>query len=213
MAMISIAHPDFRDELFQQAKEIGLLTAERTLHESMQGVYPVELEETITIDGEDVTIRPAKPVDERRIQEHYYNLDKEDVVSRFFHEKNSFMRKEVEGVSQIDYVKDLTLVALTGEFGFGKVVAVGEYLLDEAKNMAEVAFSVIKPYQGKGLGSVFILKLATQARENGIVGLMAYTAPQNQGMIRLFKTLPYKIESFFDGEMLTLSCRFDKPKE
>ncbi len=213
MAMISIAHPDFRDELFQQAKDMGLLTAERTLHESLQGVYPVELEETIDIDGETVTIRPVKPVDERRIQEHYYNLDKEDVISRFFHEKNSFMRKEVEGVSQIDYVKDLTLVALTGDFGFGKVVAVGEYLLDEAKDMAEVAFSVIKPYQGKGLGSLFIQKLATQARENGIIGLMAYTSPQNQGMIRLFKTLPYKIESFFDGEMLTLSCRFDKPKE
>ncbi|MGD9251961.1 MAG: GNAT family N-acetyltransferase, partial [Desulfobacterales bacterium] len=213
MAMISIAHPDFRDELFQQAKEMGLLTAERTLHESLQGVYPVELEETIEIDGETVTIRPVKPVDERRIQEHYYNLDKEDVILRFFHEKNSFVRKEVEGVSQIDYVKDLTLVALVGEFGFGKVVAVGEYLLDEAKNMAEVAFSVIKPYQGKGLGSLFITKLATQARENGIIGLMAYTSPQNQGMIRLFKTLPYQSESFFDGEMLTLSCRFDKPKE
>ncbi len=213
MAMISIAHPDFRDELFQQAKEMGLLTAERTLHESLQGVYPVELEETIEIDGETVTIRPVKPVDERRIQEHYYNLDKEDVILRFFHEKNSFIRKEVEGVSQIDYVKDLTLLALVGEFGFGKVVAVGEYLLDEAKNMAEVAFSVIKPYQGKGLGSLFITKLATQARENGIIGLMAYTSPQNQGMIRLFKTLPYQSESFFDGEMLTLSCRFDKPKE
>ena len=109
--------------------------------------------------------------------------------------------------------KDLTIIALVGKFGFGKVVAVGEYLLDEAKNMAEVAFSVIKPYQGKGLGSLFITKLATQARENGIIGLMAYTSPQNQGMIRLFKTLPYQIESFFDGEMLTLSCRFDKPKE
>jgi L-amino acid N-acyltransferase YncA len=79
--------------------------------------------------------------------------------------------------------------------------------------MAEVAFSVITAYQGKGLGSLFIQKLAKQARENGIIGLMAYTSPQNQGMIRLFKTLPYEIESFFDGEMLTLSCRFDKPKE
>ena len=209
MAMISIAHPDFRDELFQQAKEMGVLGAERTLHDSLHGVYPVELEETIDINGESVTIRPAKPVDERRIQEHYYNLDKEDVVSRFFHEKNSFMRQEVEGVSQIDYVKDLTLVALVGEFGFGKVIAVGEYLLDESKNMAEVAFSVIKSYQGKGLGKLFIHKLAVAARENGITGLMAFTSPQNKGMIRLFKTLPYKVDSFYDGEMLTLSCRFD----
>ncbi|MBL0712985.1 MAG: GNAT family N-acetyltransferase [Desulfosarcina sp.] len=213
MAMISIAHPDFRDELFHQAGEMGLLTAERTLHESLQGIYPVELEETIEIDSESVTIRPAKPVDERRIQEHYYNLEKEDVISRFFHEKNSFMRKEIEGVSQIDYVKDLTLVAVVGEFGFGKVVAVGEYLLDESKNMAEVAFSVIKAYQGKGLGRLFIHKLARAARENGIIGLMAYTSPKNRAMIRLFKTLPYQIESFFDIDMLTLSCRFDKLKE
>ena len=209
MAMISIAHPDFRDELFYQAREMGLLSPERSLHDSIHGVYPVELEEIITIDGEQVTIRPAKPVDERRIQEHYYNLDKEDVISRFFHEKNSFMRDEVEGVSQIDYVKDLTLVALVGEFGFGKVVAVGEYLLDESKNMAEVAFSVSKDYQGKGLGRLFIHKLAVAARENGIAGLMAFTSPQNKAMIRLFKTLPYKIESFFDGDMLTLSCRFE----
>jgi len=213
MAMISIAHPNFRDELFHQAKEMGLLGVERTLHDSLHGIYPVELEETIDIDGEAVTIRPAKPVDERRIQEHYYNLDKEDVVSRFFHEKNSFMRQEVEGVSQIDYVKDLTLVALVGEFGFGKVIAVGEYLLDESKNMAEVAFSVIKPYQGKGLGKLFIQKLAVVARENGIAGLMAFTSPQNKGMIRLFKKLPYKVDSFYDGEMLTLSCRFDKLEE
>jgi acyl-CoA hydrolase/GNAT superfamily N-acetyltransferase len=213
MAMISIAHPNFRDELFHQAKELGLLGVERTLHDSLHGVYPVELEETIEIDGQEITIRPAKPVDERRIQEHYYNLDKEDVVSRFFHEKNSFMRQEVEGVSQIDYVKDLTLVALVGEFGFGKVIAVGEYLLDESKNMAEVAFSVIKPYQGKGLGKLFIQKLAVVARENGIAGLMAFTSPQNKGMIRLFKKLPYKVDSFYDGEMLTLSCRFDKLDE
>jgi acyl-CoA hydrolase/GNAT superfamily N-acetyltransferase len=213
MAMISIAHPDFRDELFHEAKKMGLLGAERTLHDSLHGVYPVELEEVMEIDGEAVTIRPVKPVDERRIQEHYYNLDKEDVVSRFFHEKNSFMRDEVEGVSQIDYVKDLTLVALVGEFGFGRVVAVGEYLLDESKNLAEVAFSVVKAYQGKGLGKIFIRKLAEAARENGIAGLMAFTSPNNKGMIRLFNTLPFAVKTFFDGEMLNLTCRFDRLKD
>lgn len=213
MAMISIAHPDFRDELFYEAKKMGLLSHERSLSESIHGVYPVELEEIIKIDGEEITIRPAKPVDVRRIQEHYYNLDKEDVISRFFHEKQAFMRNEVEGVSQIDYIKDLTLVALVGEFGFGRVVAVGEYLLDESKNMAEVAFSVIRDYQGKRLGRLLIKKLATAAREHGIAGLMAYTSPQNKAMIGLFNSLPYKVKSFFDGEMMNLSCRFDTLKE
>jgi acyl-CoA hydrolase/N-acetylglutamate synthase-like GNAT family acetyltransferase len=211
MAMISIAHPDFRDELFYAAKKMGLLSAERTLTESIHGVYPIHLEETVEIDAEQVTIRPAKPVDERRIQEHFYNLNRDDVVARFFHEKNSFVHDEVKGVSLIDYIKDLTVVAVVGEFGFGKVIGVGEYLVDPATREAEIAFSISRPYQKKGLGKILLNKLANAARDNGICGLMAYTSPQNRGMIKLFRMLPYKVDSFFDGEMLQLRCRFDKP--
>jgi len=211
-AMISIAHPKFREELFHNAKRLGLLGEERTLKESIQGVYPIKIEETIIIDDETVMVRPAKPVDERRIQEHFYNLDKNDVASRFFHEKTRFVRDEMEGVSQIDYIKDLTVIAIVGEFGFGKVIAVGEYLLDPAKNMAEVAFSVIKEYQGKRLGRIILKKLSEAARENGILGLFAYTSPGNQGMIRLFQALPYKIRTTFEDDMIMLSCRFDEPK-
>lgn len=211
MAMISIAHPDFRDELFYHAQKIGLLSAERTLSESIHGVYPIHLEETIEIDGERVTIRPAKPVDERRIQEHFYRLEKEDIIARFFHEKTSFVHDEVKGVSLIDYIKDLTIVAVVGEFGFGIVIGIGEYLVDPATNEAEIAFSISKPYQQKGLGTILLNKLAYAARENGISGLMAYTSPQNKGMNELFRKLPYKVDSFFDGDMLRLSCKFDQP--
>ena len=210
MAMVSISHPDFRDELFYEAKKIGLISDTRTLRESIiHAIYPFQLEETMKIDGEEVTLRPAKPVDERRIQEHFYNLDKTDIVSRFFHEKTSFVRDEAQGVSQIDYIKDLTIVALVGEFGFGRVVGIGEYLLDPAKNIAEVAFSISKEFQGKGLGKILLKKLCMAARENGIAGLVAYTSPGNKGMIKLFNTLSFKTKTFFDGDMLSLTCRFD----
>jgi len=212
-AMISIAHPDFRNELFYEAKKIGLLSETRTLKESIKhGIYPFKLEETIKIKEQEVTIRPAKPVDERRIQEHFYNLDKKDIVSRFFHEKRSFVREEAEGVSQIDYIKDLTIVAVVGEFGFGTVVGIGEYLLEPSKNIAEVAFSISKEFQGKGLGKILLKKLCMAARENGIAGLVAYTSPGNKFMIKLFNTLPFKTKTFFDGDMLSLTCRFDEVK-
>ncbi len=211
MAMISIAHPEFRDELFYEAKKIGLLSSERTLTESIHGVYPIHLEETVEIGAETITIRPAKPVDERRIQEHFYSLEKDDVVSRFFHEKSSFVHDDLKGVSLIDYIKDLTVVAVVGEFGFGRVIGIGEYLIDPATNEAEIAFSISKPYQRKGLGKILLNKLAYAARDNGISGLMAYTSAQNKGMIKLFKSLPYKVDSFFDGQMLQLRCRFDQP--
>jgi GNAT superfamily N-acetyltransferase len=210
VGMISVAHPNFREELFAAAKNLGLIGPERTLGEAVRGVYPIMLEEIMEIDGEEVVIRPAKPVDERRIQEHYYGLDKEDIFSRFRHEKTSFSRSDVEIRSNVDYVKDLTLLAVVGEFGFGRVVALGECMLIEKINMAEVAFSVNKRYQNKGIGRRILRKLADTAREKGLFGLMAYTSPNNQGMIRMFKSLPYKVKSSFDGEGVTLSCRFDE---
>ena len=210
MAMISIAHPDFRDELLFEAKKMELLGAERTLSESAYGIYPIKLEVTREISGDRITIRPAKPVDERRIQEHFYNQDKDDIYSRFFQARTRFVRNDVERMFQIDYIRNLTLLAVVGEFGFGKVVAVGEYLLDPAKNIAEIAFSVSKDWQGKGLGKILMRKLCEAARENGISGLTAYTMPRNQGMIKLFKSLPYKTRTVYDGEVVELTCMFNE---
>jgi acyl-CoA hydrolase/RimJ/RimL family protein N-acetyltransferase len=213
MAMISIAHPDFRDELFLAAKQAGMIGPQRSLGEAARAVYPVNLEETIQVNGELVTVRPAKPVDERRIREHYYNLDKDDVFLRFFHEKTSFSVLDAESKSQIDYIKDMTLVGMVGESGFRRVIAVGEYILLLENNMAEVAFTVAKDFQGKGLGKIFLRKLADAARENGIAGLRAVTAPQNKAMIKLFNGLPYKIRTYVDDKALILSCRFDKIRD
>ncbi len=213
LALISIAHPEFREELFMKAKESGLLGPERTMSDAIHGVYPLRLEEERVYDGVRILFRPAKPVDERLIQEHFYGLDRADIVTRFFHEKISFLREEVAGVYQVDYVKDLTIVAVVGEPGYEKVIAVGGYFLDQAKNLAEVAYSVSKQWQGKRLASVIQAKLALAARESGIAGLLAYTTPHNQNMIRLFKKLPYKVRTRFDGDMLVLEARFNEPAQ
>ena len=209
MAMIEIAHPDFRQQLFDAAKERGLIGADRSLGEAVRGVYPVWMEEVMETEGITVTIRPSKPVDERRIQEHYYNLEKEDVLSRFFNEKTIFGLPETEQRSKIDYIKDLTILALVGEFGFGQVIAVGESMYLPELNMSEVAFSVNRKYQGKGIARRVIAKLAKAAKENGISGLIAYTNPQNKKMINLFRSLPYPVKSQFGSEGLKLECYFD----
>lgn len=210
IAMISIAHPQFREELFQAAKERGFIGAERNLGEAAKAIYPIRLEETLDIDGQTVTIRPSKPVDERRIQEHYYSLPKEDVLTRFFCQKTIFARAEMESRSHTDYVNDLTLVAVVGDFGFGRVVAVAECMKLETENLAEVAFSVSEEFQGKRLGTFFLKKLAAVARENGIGGLIAYTFPTNKAMINLFRTLPYKVKTVYEDGDLVLSCRFNE---
>ena len=211
MALISIAHPDFREDLFYQAKKIGLLGPERSLSESIFGIYPLKVEEIREVNGKKVFLRPSKPTDERLIQEHFYNMDKDDVISRFMHEKLLFPRQDVVDMYQVDYVRNMTIVAVVGEVGVERIVSVGAYFFEPARNMAEVAFSVLKDWQGLGLSSLIIRKLADAARENGISGLTAYTQPNNQRMIKLFQSLPYKVKTSFDEDMLYLSCKFDEP--
>ncbi len=211
VAMISIAHPDFRDELFYRAKEMGLLTSHEYSSKFMNSVYPVNLEEKIKIKGAEITVRPSKPVDERRIQEHFYELDIEDVVARFFHKKRTFIRKEIKDISQIDYKNELTILAVDGEFGFGRIVGIGEYSLEPQTNIAEVAFSISKDFQRRGIGKILLNKLANAAKDNEIKGLVAYIASGNTGMTKLFYSMPYKITSSRENEALTLKCRFDQP--
>jgi acyl-CoA hydrolase/GNAT superfamily N-acetyltransferase len=211
MALISIAHPDFKEDLFFQAKELELLGPERRLTESLFGTYPAKLEEALRIGSQKIILRPARLVDERMIQEHFYTMEKSDIFSRFLHEKLFFPRKDVAVMVQTDYIRDLPIVAVIGDFGFEKVIAIGAYFLDPAKNMAELAFSVLKEWQGLGLSSAILKMLTKAARGNGLSGLLAYTQPQNQGMIKLFQKLPYKIKTGFEDDMLVLSCRFDEP--
>ena len=211
MALISIAHPDFREDLFYQAKKIGLLGPERSLSESIFGIYPLKVEEIREVHGKMVFLRPAKPTDERLIQEHFYDMDKDDVISRFMHEKILFPRHDVVDMYQVDYIQNMTIVAVVGEVGVERIVSVGAYFFEPARNTAEVAFSVLKDWQGLGLSSLIIRKLADAARENGISGLTAYTQPNNQRMIKLFRSLPYQVKTSFDEDMLYLSCKFDEP--
>ncbi len=209
MAMISLAHPDFRDELFHNAQEAGLIDRNRTLNESLFGVYPARMEETRVYDGQRVTFRPAKTVDGRLIQEHFYNMDKKDVHTRFFSMRRSFYREDIETMFQVDYIKNLSIVAVIGEVGFEKIIGLGMYALEHGA-VAEVAFSTAKEWQGKGIAGVILDKLAEAARENGFTSLIAYMLPTNAGMIKLFKKLPYKVMSMFEGETLVLRCNFDE---
>ena len=212
-AMISLAHPDFREELFEKAKEKGLMTPGRRLGASIRSVYPAGLEENRRIANATITFRPAKPVDIRRIQEHFYKLDKQDIIARFFYEKTQFLHDDVESIVETDYVRNLTLLAITGEFGFGSVIGIGAYMLEKSHNIAEVAFSVSRQWQGNGVATILLNKLAEAARNNGIDGLVAYTDPSNQGMIRLFHRLPYKIHKKREDDIILLNCSFEEKSD
>ncbi|RLB89652.1 MAG: acetyl-CoA hydrolase, partial [Deltaproteobacteria bacterium] len=111
------------------------------------------------------------------------------------------------------YINDLTMVATIGELGFEKIIAVGEYFKNAITNIAEIAFSVSKEYQGMGIAQILQKKLAKAAVDNGLKGLIAYTSLENKGMIKLFHKLPYLITSKKEDDMVVLTCLFSTPKQ
>jgi RimJ/RimL family protein N-acetyltransferase len=115
----------------------------------------------------------------------------------------------MENMFQVDYIKNLSIVAVTGEVGFEKLAGLGMYALEQG-TVAEVAFSTAKEWQGKGIASVILNKLVEAAREHGITGLIAYVLANNTAMIKLFKKLPYEVKATFEGETVVLRCDFDK---
>lgn len=127
--------------------------------------------------------------------------------------KRSFVSKQIERTFIIDYLKDLTIVAVAGQAGYERILAVGEYYLNPETELAEIAFSVEKEWQGKGLSSIVIQKLAEAAKRSGIKGLTAYTSKENKRMVKLFNTLNYKVKVSSQGSMIYLEAMFDEEQE
>jgi len=97
MAMISVAHPDFRESLFEQARREGYIGQDRKLYESQFGVYPAWLEEVLTIAGQKVTLRPVKTVDDRLIQEHFTKWKKRTLPSAFRTQASLYCKEAPSG--------------------------------------------------------------------------------------------------------------------
>lgn len=210
MAMICIAHPDFRQNLFDQAVSAGFISRERTLQESLFGVYPTGLEEVIEIGGQRVTLRPVKTSDDRLIQEHFYEMNEKDIAKRFFGKRHHFYWDEVKNMFIVDYRRNFSAVAYLGEEGHGRIIGIGGYFL-EGGGSGEVAYSVSRDWQGKGIAVKLQDKVLEAAQNNGLTGLDALVLRENLSMLGLFKKLPYQIHTSFEDGVLTLKCRFNEP--
>ncbi|MBV9805264.1 MAG: GNAT family N-acetyltransferase [Solirubrobacterales bacterium] len=59
---------------------------------------------------------------------------------------------------------------------------------------AEVAFVIADAWQGRGLGSIMLSRLATAVGEHGVTTLTAEVLPTNQAMLTVFARSPHPVE-------------------
>jgi acyl-CoA hydrolase/GNAT superfamily N-acetyltransferase len=199
MALISIAHPDFREKLLAQAIEYKYVRPEMEDVEGRVFVGPDETRTTMLLDdGTVINFRPISPTDEDATRDLFYSLSQETVYYRYASHLKSIPRKQLQNFVYIDHRNEVALVgtipAATGE----EIISIGRYYLDTKTNRAEVAFVVRDDWQGRGIGSFVLKHLGTIARRNGVAGFTAAVTRDNKAMQAVVDKSGLKVSSKLD---------------
>ncbi|MBS3734566.1 MAG: GNAT family N-acetyltransferase [Phycisphaerae bacterium] len=205
LELIDIAHPKFRNELIQAAKEQNYLHEDQIEPDWDRMHYPEQLERNETLrDGTEIFFRPVKPSDEPALSEMLYSLSRQSVRTRYFTATMTFPHKDVQKLTNIDYRRDLAIVALVPGPGEGDIVAIAQYFLDPKTQAAEVAFIVQDEWQQKGMGSFLLDYLAQIARQRGVRKFYAKVLPENRAMLAIFENSGFHVSTEFDGETYSI---------
>ena len=210
MALINIAHPDFREELLEAAKKQGYVYKDQIIPVAL---YPKEYEIYFTDKkGQEIFFRPAKPTDERMIQDLIYSLPKQDIYTRFFTNLMAFPHTVAMPFAAIDYDDKMAIIAVIGREdpeGKERVVGVGRYYRNPTTNYAEVAFTTHNEWQNRGLGTFLLRFLIRIAREKNIKGFTADVLASNPHMIQVFTHAGYPVTSHLEQGVHELKIPFE----
>ncbi len=213
MALIDIAHPNHRDALLTAARELGLISQGQIQAPLFTGVYPEQYERLMTLkDGSEVLIRPVKPTDERLVQEFFYAMSDREVYYRFLHTIKAFPRKDMQRMVNVDYHREMPVVAVSGKLGQEEVAGVARYILGH-DDQPEVDFAVKESFQGKGLGRAMMGTLVEIAKGRGFKGINAYVMPDNQASLRILYSLGYAVTGVVSQGVIEMTIHFDQPVE
>ena len=197
MALIAIAHPSFREQLFHDAIEARFLPPDMArvgdkivlpTDETMRTVLLLE-------DGAQLTIRSIQPTDEPLMRDLVYTLSRETIYYRFMSSQVSFSHRQIQDFVYVDHRKDVAIVGTIPEAHGEDIIAVGRYYLDEKTNRAEVAFVVRDDWQGKRIGSFLFKHLTDLAKRNGIAGFTAEVLRDNIRMQTIFNHSGHKVQT------------------
>jgi acyl-CoA hydrolase/GNAT superfamily N-acetyltransferase len=183
MALITIAHPDFREELLAKALEHRWVNPEMADVEGRLFVGPEEVRTTTVLDdGTLIRFRAMGPTDETATRDLFYSLSRETLYYRYMSNLERISRKELRNYVYIDHRNQVAIVGTLPEAHGEEIIAIGGYYLDQKTNRAEVAFIVRDDWQGRGIGTFIMKHLTGIAKRNGIAGFTAEVLTGNKPM-------------------------------
>ena len=205
VALIEIAHPDFRRELLDAAIERGLVGPKQQLRS--RTAYPVAAVRDVRLrDGREVLLRPTRTSDTGAMHELFYRLSEEDVETRFLQKLTSLTDSVAQYLCSVDYDQEMAFAAVVGPPEHERIVAASCYYLSPASGLAEVAYMVDPDWQSAGLGTILHSGLVEYARQHDARGLTADVLLGNSRMMRVFEHGEHSLSAKTSGgvEELTM---------
>ncbi len=209
MELISIAHPDFRPWLIEEAKKLNLIYQDQAFVPGKKGEYPEHLEtHRMTKSGIEILLRPVKIKDEPLLKEFFYSLSDNSLYRRFISLRKDMPHERLQEFVVVDYTKQMVILATITKGEKEEVVGIGQYFIDEATFTAEVGFAVKDEYQNKGIGTELLSYITYLAKRQGLLGFYAEVLFDNRPMLHLFEKMGFNIEKRREDGIYELRITF-----
>lgn len=158
--------------------------------------YPRDLEETARLnDGSSVRLRPIRPEDQPALCNLVAGISPEDRRLRFLASFRSLPPELAARLSQIDYDREMALVAVPDKADSGDgILGVVHLAADPDKERAEYAVLVRGDLKGRGLGWLLMRRIIDYARKQGIGELFGEVLAENTTMLRMAEELGFSLK-------------------
>ncbi|HTU14566.1 MAG TPA: GNAT family N-acetyltransferase [Solirubrobacterales bacterium] len=166
--------------------------------------------------GIEVLVRPIRPSDKALLQKGFSTLTPESRYQRFFAPVERLTDSDLIYLTEVDHSEHEALIAIDPEDG--SLVGVARYIKTKVrnsetkvKNEAEVAIIVSDAWQGKGLGTALLQRLARRAAEEGVEYFLALVLESNTSATELFENLIPEMTRTVRGAPGQVEIRIELP--
>jgi GNAT superfamily N-acetyltransferase len=159
-------------------------------------------ERVVLRDGSEVLVRPIEPGDKEGMRRGFEKLSPQSRYRRFMAATPRLTDAQLRYLTEVDHRDHEALVAFTED---REPVGVARYVREApGSDTAEVAVTVIDEWQGRGVATALLERLARHAEASGIDHLSAYALATNDDVTAVLEDLGELKVVDGDGEVVTM---------
>jgi len=202
MAQLAADHPEVRELDLNPmlADEKGVIAVDARIRVAPAepasrlaiSPYPRELETGATLrDGTRLLLRPIRPEDEPALQDLAHAMNPQDLRLRFFTPIRDLPHALAARLSQIDYDREMALIARLA--ADGPALGVVRISADPDSRRCEFAIALRSDWKGRGLGYLLMERIIAVAQNRGIGEIFGDVLHENGPMLKLARALGFAL--------------------